>query len=292
MPEFKKYEGISMIVPVYNEATSVKHVIENLIDVLNHLNRPFELIVVNDGSTDGTAEILDAFSGRIKVLRHLANRGYGAAIKTGIGHSCYPFVAITDADGTYPNEELPRLLAGMEVHDMVVGARTGGKVHVPLIRRPAKWLLNRIANYLVDMKIPDLNSGFRVFRKKVAEHYFHILPNGFSFTTTITLAMISDGYQVHYESIDYYKREGRSKIKPVDALNFLIFIVRTITYFNPLRVFLPICLALFGLGMVRFCYDIFWLHNLTDSTTLLFLFALQVCLIGIVADLIVKRSRP
>lgn len=284
-------EGLSMVVPVYNEVRSVKLVLEQLLEVLDRLNRPVELIVVDDGSTDGTAEILDAFSGRIRVFRHLVNRGYGAAIKTGIGHSSYPLVAITDADGTYPNEELPRLLAGIEANDMVVGARTGGKVHVSLIRRPPKWLLNRIANYLVDMKIPDLNSGFRVFRKKVAEHYFHILPNGFSFTTTITLAMISDGYQVHYKPIDYYKREGRSKIKPVDALNFLVFIVRTITYFNPLRVFLPICLALFGLGMARFCYDIFWLHNLTDSTTLLFLFALQVGLIGIVADLIVKRSR-
>ena len=285
-------EGLSMVVPVYNEVRSAKLVLEQLLEVLDRLNCPVELIVVDDGSTDGTAEVLDTFSDRIRVFRHLANRGYGAAIKTGIGHSSYPLVAITDADGTYPNEELPRLLAGMEAHNMVVGSRTGGKVHVPLIRRPAKWLLNRIANYLVDMKIPDLNSGFRVFRKKIAERYFHILPNGFSFTTTITLAMISDGYQVHYESIDYYKREGRSKIKPVDALNFLVFIVRTITYFNPLRVFLPNCLALFGLGMARLCYDVFWLHNLTDSTTLLFLFALQVGLIGIVADLIVKRSRP
>jgi len=285
-------EGLSMVVPVCNEVRSVKLVLEQLLEVLDHLNRPVELIVVDDGSTDGTAERLDAFSGRIRVFRHLVNQGYGAALKTGIKQAKYDYVAITDADGTYPNEELPRLLAGMETHDMVVGARTGRKVHVPLIRRPAKWLLSRIANYLVDMKIPDLNSGFRVFRKKIAEHYFHILPNGFSFTTTITLAMISDGYKVHYESIDYYKREGRSKIKPVDALNFLIFILRTITYFNPLRVFLPICLVLFGLGMARLCYDIFWLHNLTDSTTLLFLFALQVGLIGIVADLIVKRSKP
>lgn len=285
-------EGLSVVVPVYNEVQSVKLVLEQLLETISRLDHPVELIVVDDGSTDGTAEVLDAFSGRIRVLRHPVNLGYGAAIKTGIGHSCYPFVAITDADGTYPNEELPRLLAGMDAHDMVVGARTGGKVHVPMIRRLAKWLLNRIANYLVDMKIPDLNSGFRVFRKEVAEHYFHILPNGFSFTTTITLAMISDGYQVHYEPIDYYKRAGRSKIKPVDALNFLVFIVRTITYFNPLRVFLPIFLILFGLGMARFCYDVFWLHNLTDSTTLLFLFSLQVGLIGIVADLIVKRSRP
>jgi len=130
-----------------------------------------------------------------------------------------------------------------------------------------------------------------VFRKDIIEHYFHILPNGFSFTTTITLAMISDGYQINYEPIDYYKRKGRSKIKPSDVLNFLLLITRTITYFNPLRVFLPIFVVLFGMGMVRLCYDIFWLHNLTDSTTILFLFALQVGLIGIVADLIVKRSR-
>jgi glycosyltransferase involved in cell wall biosynthesis len=282
--------NVSIIIPAYNEEKGILGTIDGVVEAIKPLGIEYELIVVNDGSTDKTAKIVE--NKNIKIINHEVNKGYGASIKTGIRCSQYENILIIDADGTYPAEKLPDLLGYMDSSDMVVGARTGENVHVPLIRRPAKWLLNRIANYLVDMKIPDLNSGFRVFRKKVAERYLHILPNGFSFTTTITLAMISDGYQVYYEPIDYYKREGRSKIKPVDALNFLIFIIRTITYFNPLRVFLPICLALFGLGMARLCYDVFWLHNLTDSTTLLFLFALQVGLIGIVADLIVKRSRP
>jgi len=290
MTEKEISKGLSVVVPVYNEAKSVKPVLEKLLNVLDQLDQPFELIVVDDGSTDGTSDLLKNFSNRIRLIHHRDNYGYGAALKTGIQHTIHDFVAITDADGTYPNEDLPLLLAKMETYDMVVGARTGKKVHIPLIRRPAKWLLNKLANYLVESVIPDLNSGFRIFRKEIAKKYLHILPNRFSFTTTITLAMISDGHRVHYEAINYNRREGKSKIQPSDVLGFLMLIIRTITYFNPLRFFLPFSLALFGLGVVRFCYDAFWLQNLTDSTTLLFLFALQVGLIGIVADLIVKRS--
>lgn len=290
MLNHEKPEGLSMVVPVYNEENSVEQVLEKLLDVLNRLNRPTDLIVVDDGSTDGTSEVLKRLGDQIRVIRHTVNRGYGAALKTGIHNAAHSLIAITDADGTYPNEDLPLLLADMDTHDMVVGARIGEKVHVPLIRRPAKWVLNKLANYLVETNIPDLNSGFRVFKKEIVEKYLHILPNRFSFTTTITLAMISDDYRVHYRPIQYHKRQGKSKIKPGDALGFLMLIIRTITYFNPLKFFLPFSMALFGLGMVRICYDIFWLHNLTDSTTLLFLFALQIGLIGIVADLIVKRS--
>jgi glycosyltransferase involved in cell wall biosynthesis len=291
MHEYKDRDGLSVIMPTYNEEQGAEIVINQLLEVINQLDCPAELIIVDDGSTDGTNKILEQYSDRVTVIRHKTNRGYGAALKHGVRQARYSLVAITDADGTYPVEQLPRLLAGMEENAMVVGARTNGKVYVPLMRRPAKWLLNRIANYLAEQRIPDLNSGFRIFRKDLAEKYLHILPNGFSFTTTITLALISDGYSVHYESISYHKRNGRSKIKPSDAMNFFILIIRAITYFNPLRIFLPIFLVLFGLGIIRFSYDIFWIQNLTDSTTILFLFALQVGLTGIVADLIVKRSR-
>jgi len=178
----------------------------------------------------------------------------------------------------------------MSEADMVVGARTGSKVHIPLIRRPAKWVLNKLANYLSNANIPDLNSGLRVFRKEIAERYFHILPDRFSFTTTITLAMFADGYRVKYQSIDYHKREGASKIKPSDAIGFFILILRTITYFNPLRTFVPVFLILFSLASAKLGYDVFVLKNLTDLTTLLFLSSLQVILIGIVADLIVRRG--
>lgn len=284
--------GLSVIVPVYNEVDAVESTVRTLQNIIKDVGVYAELIVVDDGSNDGTSHVLNGLHGELQILRHPSNRGYGAAIKTGISHANYQYVAITDADGTYPNEDLPRLLGKMETHDMVVGARTSDEVHIPLIRRPAKWVLNKIANYLSETKIPDLNSGFRIFRKDIAEQYFHILPNRFSFTTTITLAMISDGYRVHYEPINYHQRAGKSKIKPGDAWAFLMLIIRTITYFNPLRFFLPFAVFLFLVGIGRLGYDVFWLHNLTDSTTLLFLFALQVSLIGIVADLIVKRSGP
>ncbi|CAB1059837.1 hypothetical protein D1BOALGB6SA_4602 [Olavius sp. associated proteobacterium Delta 1] len=282
--------GLSVVVPVYNEIEIVQDLIEKLILALNRLNTPAELIVVDDGSTDGTSEVLSSLSEKIKLIRHPCNRGYGAALKTGIRQATYTIVAITDADGTYPNENFSKLMTGMQSNDMVVGSRNGSKVHIPLVRRPAKWLLNKLANSLAEMEIPDLNSGFRAFRKEIVEKYTHILPNRFSFTTTITLILISEGYRIKYIPINYHKRKGRSKIKPKDALGFLILIIRAITYFNPLRIFLPFSMVLFALGILRLSFDFLILHNLTDSTTLLFLFALQVGLIGIVADLIVRRN--
>ena len=253
---------------------------------------PSELIIVDDGSTDSSAQQLSGLRKRLKLISHKVNRGYGAALKTGIQKARYPLVAIMDADGELPVEELPKLIAGMEEADMVVGARTGAQVHVPLIRRPAKWLLNLLANYLSDTHIPDLNSGFRVFRKNIVQRYFHILPNRFSFTSTITLAMIADGFAVHFESVNCQRRAaGQSKIRPSDAVGFFILILRTVTYFNPLRTFVPVFLALLTLAVGKLGYDVFWEHNITDTTTLLWLMSLQVLLIGIVADLVVRRDR-
>jgi glycosyltransferase involved in cell wall biosynthesis len=247
---------------------------------------------VDDGSTDDSVHQLETLQKRLKLVSHNVNRGYGAALKTGIHKACYPLVAIMDADGEMPVEDLPRLIAGMETADMVVGARTGAQVHVPLIRRPAKWLLNLLANYLSDTDIPDINSGFRVFRKDIAQRYFHILPNRFSFTTTITLAMIADGFTVYFESINCKKRvAGQSKIRPSDAVGFLILILRTVTYFNPLRTFVPLFLVLLSLASISLGYDVFWQHNIADTTTLLWFMSLQVLLIGVVADLIVRRDR-
>jgi len=290
MKNIEKNEGISIVVPVFNEVSCVTNVINNLLNVLETIAIPNELIIVDDGSTDGTEDCLEEISNRITMITHSQNRGYGAALKTGIRHASYPIIAITDADETYPNEELPNLLNWLKKYDMVVGSRTGEQAQISLVKYSAKWLLTKLANYLLEDKIDDINSGFRIFRKKTADKFMHILPNRFSFTTTITLAMISDGYRIKYVPINYFKRSGKSKIKPIDAMGFLILIIRMITYFNPLRFFLPLALFLFCLGLTRLCYDLFWLRNLTDSTTLLFLFSLQVSLIGIVADLVVKRK--
>jgi len=282
--------GLSVVVPVYNEVNAVLPEIGNILKVLKKMDCPTELIIVDDGSSDGTAELLKKAKEPFILVASEANCGYGASLKKGIRQAKYPLVAITDADGTYPNEEIPAMLEKMADADMVVGARIGDKVHIPLIRRPAKWVLNKLANYLSNAEIPDLNSGLRIFRKHIAERYFHILPSRFSFTTTITLAMFADGYRVCYHSIDYHKREGSSKIKPSDAVGFFILILRTITYFSPLRTFVPLFLLLASLGGMKLTYDIFVLQNVTDTTTFILLSALQVILIGVVADLIVRRG--
>jgi len=158
-------KGLSVVMPVYNEAGVVKLVVESLLEVLDGLNQPVELIVVDDGSTDGTKEVLDVFSGRINVFRHLVNRGYGAALKTGIRKAHYPLVAITDADGTYPNEKLPRLLDAMEAYDMVVGARTGGKVHAPFIGVQPSGCSNRLQAIWRTRRSRISTQGFECFAK-------------------------------------------------------------------------------------------------------------------------------
>ena len=283
--------GLSMVLPVFNEIAAVIPEIRRILQVLKKLDCPSELIVVDDGSTDGTTGLLMEAGEDFRLICSEDNRGYGASLKRGIRQAKYSLVGTTDADGTYPSEDIPKLLEAMSDADMVVGARTGAKVYIPLIRRPAKWLLNKLANYLSNTDIPDLNSGLRIFRKEIAQHYFHILPDRFSFSTTITLTMLADGYRVKYVSINYGKREGTSKIRPSDAMGFFVLILRTITYFNPLRTFVPVFVFLFTLSAIKLLYDIFWLNNITDTTTLLFLMSLQVILIGVVADLIVKRAQ-
>ncbi len=143
----------------------------------------YEIIVVDDGSTDNTARIVEEFD-YVELIRHDVNRGYGEALKTGIRRAKFNSIVVTDADGTYPVEVIPELCEHMVEHEMVVGARTGPIVRIPFLRRPAKWFLGRVASYLAERRIPDLNSGLRVFKKDVVLHYFPILPPGFSFTMT------------------------------------------------------------------------------------------------------------
>ncbi len=157
---------ISVILPAYNEGKSVGDVIHSVQQVLQDANIESEVIVVDDGSTDATG--VTAEDAGAKVYRHTSNRGYGAALKSGILAASYDLIAITDADGTYPIERLPDLIAAMDRADMVVGARTGNHVHVPFFRRPAKWLLTRLASYITQAKIEDLNSGLRVFSRSMA----------------------------------------------------------------------------------------------------------------------------
>jgi glycosyltransferase involved in cell wall biosynthesis len=274
-------DGVSVVIPAFNEAGGVGDQVRAVDAVLRQVGRPFEILVVDDGSTDRTAEIAATLPCRL--LRQPENRGYGASLLRGLATAAHETVVIIDADGTYPAEAIPILLERARDCDMVVGARTGAKVEWPLARRPARWFLRKLASYLAEREIPDLNSGLRVLRRTQVERFRRILPSGFSFTTTITLAFICNEYRVAYVPIDYRKRVGDSKIRPIDAWNFTLLILRAMVLFNPLRVFLPLGLLLFLAGSAKFVYDIFR-DNLSESAVMGILGAILIWSFGLLAD--------
>lgn len=283
------YPLTSIIVPAYNEEKSIRSTLLQILKTMEESKIPFELIAVDDGSEDGTSEEIKVKG--VNTIRHSINKGYGAAIKTGIRFAKGNLVVITDADGTYPNDRIPELVK-IYVNkkcDMVVGARVGSNVKIPTTRRPAKWVLNKLANYLTGVKIPDLNSGLRVMNKKILLDHIKLFPNGFSFTTTLTLIMLTSGYFVEYVPINYNKRKGKSKIKPVpDTLNFIQLLIQAIMYFNPLKIFFPLSLFFFVLGIAFLIRDII-AFNIAQTSVLFIISGGIIISIGLLADLIIKK---
>lgn len=274
---------LSIVVPAYNEVNAIEDSIAELARMIKANNIHAEIVVVDDGSTDGTYE--KALKTEARVIRVDQNVGYGHSLKTGIRQSRSHFVAIIDADGTYPADKIPEMLDLCQTADMIVGNRGEAMEGVPLIRRPAKWVLNKLANVLAQRRIPDLNSGLRVFRRESIERFLSLMPDGFSFSTTSTLCMICSKLRVTYVPIKYGKRVGHSKIRPTDFFRFMLLVVRIIVLFHPLRVFLPLGFALFGLGAVKGIYDMFQM-NLSESAIFALLAALMVWSLGLIADMI------
>jgi glycosyltransferase involved in cell wall biosynthesis len=236
--------AITLIIPAFNEEASIANVLNGLRDWRNRA----EILVIDDCSSDRTAEI--AMGAGARVIRHPRNRGYGAALKTGIRAASGDVILMMDADSEHSAEQIETLLNGLGDNDMVVGARGKGS-HTPFLRKPLKWLLGQIANYLAQTKIPDLNSGLRAFRKDVVKLFLHILPNGFSFTTTLTLALFKEGYNIAYVPIVTTPRVGTSTVSPIrDGFNTIMLIIRVIALFDPLKVFLPTSIALVALGAI------------------------------------------
>ena len=295
-------EPVSIIIPAYNEEAGIHETVRTVRMVLEEAGIPHEILVVDDGSKDNTCNVARKVGAT--VIRHRKNQGYGASLKTGIGVAKNDIIVIIDADGTYPAAYLPEIIQKMGDADMVVGARIGQNVNVPLVRRPAKWFLRRLAGYLTGESIPDLNSGLRAFRREVALQYFSILPDKFSFTTTITVAMLCDEYDVVFVPIDYHKRTGKSKIVPRDFFSFTTLVLRLSMLFNPLKVFIPLAFACLIIGFGKMVLDIVvalenipgWLpaalftRAVISNTSLIFLMAgLQILLIGMVADGIIRK---
>jgi glycosyltransferase involved in cell wall biosynthesis len=293
--------AVSVIIPAYNEEDAVDSQVNEVRDVLTSSGIGHEIIVIDDGSDDRTAE--KALQAGARVLRHLNNQGYGSALMTGILAATHDTIMIIDADKTYPVDQIPALLSQLENADMVVGARVGRLKHLSLVRRLGKLLLGWLANRVAGQRIPDLNSGLRVFRREYVLQYFHILPKRFSFTTTITLAMLADNYRILYHPIKYHQRVGKSKITPFNFMEFITLVFRIAILFQPLKVFLPLALTCFSLGLMKFFFDIaaafrrapslnvslLFQPVLSTSAILLLLVGLQLFLIGMVADGLLRR---
>jgi len=283
----------TVVVPCYDEESAIEETLRTLRETLGD-GPPYEVLVVDDGSTDGTGEILDRVArsdDAVHVAHHDRNRGYGAALKTGIRRARGEFVVITDADGTYPIDRIPDLVERAQDADMVVGARTGENVTYSFVRKIPKLFLKAYMSWLAGQDIPDMNSGLRVFRRATAQRFLKLLPDTFSFTTTITLAMMRNRYNVIFVPIDYASRKGKSKIKPVqDTIRFAQLILRTGMYFAPLRVLLPVAGLLFAAFCASLTYDVVALRNLTDKSVLLFMFSMNTAIFALLADMIDKRS--
>jgi len=285
-------DNLSIIIPVYNEEKAIKETVVFFEGFLKK-NPHAEIIFVNDGSTDRTVQILGAVGNeKVKLLNHSKNKGYGASIKTGVKNAAYDYVAIGDADCSYPLGKIPELFGKLleEDADMVVAARVGKLAKAPALRRFAKFVLRKFAEYLSGEKIDDLNSGLRVIKKEAILKFFRYLPDGFSFTTTITLSLLANDRKVVYVAIDYFKRKGRSKINPFkDPLNFLQLIIRTVMFFNPLKVFLPLGLFFVVLSFTVLVITYFLGKVMDIATIILFTTGLNLLAIGLLADLIDKR---
>jgi polyisoprenyl-phosphate glycosyltransferase len=283
---------VSVVLPCYNERDHVELEVKRIRAALEAAGLSHELLCIDDGSTDGTREVLQELDG-IRAILLPRNQGSGTARRIGTQQARGAVVVWTDADMTYPNERIPELVAELDdTYDQVVGARRTEAGTYRLARVPAKWAIRKLACYLTNADIPDLNSGLRAFKRSVAEPYLRLLPAGFSCVTTITLAFLSNGHPVKYVPVDYARRAGRSKFHPLkDAYNYLLQVLRMVMYFNPLRVLMPVALVLLAATFVKATVDLVVHHwHVAGSTILVGLAAFNIMAIALLADLVVRRT--
>jgi glycosyltransferase involved in cell wall biosynthesis len=283
---------VSVVLPVYNERGHLREEINRIREALEASKYSFEIIVIDDGSNDGSEVDLPTIPD-IRLIRHRTNQGSGAARRTGTRAAHGRVVVWTDVDMTYPNNEIPWLVDQLEGYDHVVGARRTEEGTVKFLRKPAKLFIRKLASYLTETDIKDLNSGLRAFRRDVAMQYVHHLPKGFSCVTTLTLSFLANGYSVGYVPIDYFPRAGKSKFHWwSDTKRYILQVIRMTLSYNPLKVFLPFGGILFAIGLVKLGVD--WSSRdfrLSTNTLLIFFAALQVTTLGLLADLVVRATR-
>ncbi|MBU2472861.1 MAG: glycosyltransferase family 2 protein [Patescibacteria group bacterium] len=281
---------ISIIIPVYNEEEGIKKVIDDLKVCLPNQ----EIIVVDDYSTDQTNQIIKNISD-IKIITHTRNQGYGASLKSGIREAQGQYIIIIDGDGTYPIDAIPELIKYAEEYDMVSGARQGKNHDARWLytQRIGKFVLKKIAGYVTQTKIPDINCGLRIFKKETIKKFWNLYPQGFSFTTTSLVAFLSNDYRVKFVPINYHKREGKSTLKPFKSFTaFINLIFKISLFFKPIRVFLPLSISFFLLAIGIAVYSLVWDEIFYDTTVILIsAMALQTFFFGLLAEIIVHNRK-
>jgi glycosyltransferase involved in cell wall biosynthesis len=282
---------ISVVLPCYNEEDAIGLVIDDVKRVMDETEYEYELLVVDDASTDRTADIAEAKGGRL--IRRAVNGGSGAARKTGIRHARGDIIVMLDADGTYAAADIPRMLSYFPQYDQVNGARTSEQGTLKLLRTPAKWFIRQLARDLTGVNIPDLNTGLKAFKREIMKKYLWAIPDGFSCVSTMTLAFLCNGYAVKWIPIEYHPRIGRSKFHPLkDTYNYILTVIRIVMYFDPLRVFLPLSLLLLVFGIIKTFVDLlFIVHKMQLSDIVIIMTAILVGVVGLLADLIVAQGK-
>ncbi|MCG3203510.1 MAG: Undecaprenyl-phosphate 4-deoxy-4-formamido-L-arabinose transferase [Elusimicrobia bacterium] len=279
-------KAVSILIPAYNEADAISTVINDLKEAFKNSDWTYEIIVVDDCSKDNTAQAAEKAG--VKVISHPKNMGYGGALRTGIEHSSYDWVATIDADSSYPARELIKLLPHASTHDMVVGARQGKHYWGTVFKHPARLVFLALAQFVVGYRIPDVNSGLRMFRRQIVLEMLPRLCRGFSFSTTLTLSFLSSYRFVHFEPIEYLSRVGSSKVRYVrDTLRTLQLMLETIVYYNPLKAGVLLMLFPFFVGSVSLLLsliesDLSWLF----FSGVMYCFSLVFLGIGLILFLI------
>ncbi|MGC9331926.1 MAG: glycosyltransferase family 2 protein [Bacteroidales bacterium] len=279
---------ISIIIPAYNEEKAISHSLDNFVEL--DLHEKYEIIYVNDGSDDNTAEIIEKYP--VMLVNHNTNKGYGAALKSGIRKASGKKVVILDSDGQHNPKYLEKLVSLLDDYDMVIGERESGSHHVKR-RQKGKKLIKKIGEYLVEQKLPDYNSGFRGFDREIILSMLHMMPNGFSFSTTSTIAFLKDAYTIGTFPIHVDERVGRkSNVKfAKDGSKTILLLFRIIMLFNPLKIFFPTSIIIFGIGIVWGITGYFIASKFPNSAILISTMGMFLFFIGLIADQIAILNR-
>jgi polyisoprenyl-phosphate glycosyltransferase len=287
---------LTVLLPAYNEERAIVPVLAEIVETLAD-DGDFEILVVDDGSTDCTAELAEQFAAHcwqcpVRVVRCPVNRGAGAARRVGVREARGEIVVMLDADGTYPAASIRDLLPHFPAYDQVNGARTSEQGTWPWLRKPAKWFIRRLACYLTGCHIPDLNTGLKAFKREAMLPWLWVVPDGFSCVTTMTLAFLTNGRPVKYVPVEYRRRIGRSKFHPIkDTLAYLGTVLRIVLYFRPLKIFLPAAGMLIAAGMAKSVFSFFWTGSMQESDIVVLTAGFMTTMIGLLAEVIVAHHR-